>query len=581
MALSSRYLQTLKRHNYITPTSYLELLLQYKSLLGTKRDEVTALRKRYGNGLEKLEFAAQQVARMQKELGDLQPQLEKTSEETSSMLITIEKESKEVDVTRTVIQADEEVAAKKAEASGAIKQECENDLAEALPLLNAALSALDTLKKQDIDLVKSMKNPPDGVKLVMEAVCVMKDLKPDRVPDPSGSGKMIFDYWKVSLKMLGDAKFLESLKTYDKENIPTNIIKQIRTKYITNPEFKPEKVRQASSAAEGLCNWIIAMEAYDRVIKIVAPKQIALKQAEDELAVTMAGLIEKRAQLKSVIDRLDNLQRTLVELTEKKKTLTEQVETCKVQLDRAQKLLYGLGGEKIRWSETFAALGKTYVNLTGDVLIASGVMAYLGAFTKTFRSECIDDWVQKAKALNIPCSDKFSLAKVLGDPIKIRAWTVAGLPSDDFSIDNGIIVQYARRWPLIIDPQGQANKWIKNMEKQSNLQALKLSDNDYLRNLENAIQFGAPVLLENVKEELDPILEPVLQKQTFRSGGAICIRLGDSIIEYSKDFRFYITTKMRNPHYLPELSTKVTLLNFMITPEGRPAVSSLFFLLIR
>ena len=46
------------------------------------------------------------------------------------------------------------------------------------------------------------------------------------------------------------------------------------------------------------------------------------------------------------------------------------------------------------------------------------------------------------------------------------------------------------------------------------------------------------------------------------------LRLGDALVEYSKDFRFYITTKLRNPHYLPELSTKVSLLNFMITPEG-------------
>jgi len=46
------------------------------------------------------------------------------------------------------------------------------------------------------------------------------------------------------------------------------------------------------------------------------------------------------------------------------------------------------------------------------------------------------------------------------------------------------------------------------------------------------------------------------------------IRLGETLIEYSKDFRFYITTKLRNPHYLPEVATKVSLLNFMITPEG-------------
>merc|ERR1712054_361251 len=88
------------------------------------------------------------------------------------------------------------------------------------------------------------------------------------------------------------------------------------------------------------------------------------------------------------------------------------------------------------------------------------------------------------------------------------------------------------------------------------------------RTLENAIQFGKPVLCENVLEALDPALEPLLVKQTFKSGGVECMRLGDATIEYSKDFKFYITTKLRNPHYLPELQVKVTLLNFMITPAG-------------
>ena len=89
-----------------------------------------------------------------------------------------------------------------------------------------------------------------------------------------------------------------------------------------------------------------------------------------------------------------------------------------------------------------------------------------------------------------------------------------------------------------------------------------------MRSLENAIQFGTPVLLENVAEELDPVLDSVLGKQVFKQGGRMVIKLGDNVVEYSKDFRFYITTKLRNPHYTPEVSVKVTLINFMATPEG-------------
>ena len=268
--------------------------------------------------------------------------------------------------------------------------------------------------------------------------------------------------------------------------------------------------------------------------------------------------------------------------------LEHQVDLCGKKLVRAEQLIGGLGGEKDRWSKAAEELGKRFEALLGDVMLASGTLAYLGAFTIEFRRETVDDWVERCLELGIPCAATakqqqsedeskdgekaaetgFSLANTLGDPIIIRQWHIDGLPTDTFSTDNGIVVTNARRWPLMIDPQGQANKWVKNMEKENNLQVIKLTDPNYLRTLENAIQFGQPVLLENVGEELDPTLEPILLKQVFKQGGVNSIRLGDSTVEYSDAFRFYITTKLRNPHYLPEISTKVTLLNFMITPAG-------------
>ncbi len=95
-----------------------------------------------------------------------------------------------------------------------------------MPALESALLALDTLKPADITVVKSMKNPPAAIKLVLEAVCVLKGLKPDRRPD--AMGRMIDDYWGASQKMLGDMKFLESLRTFDKDNISAPIMKKIR-----------------------------------------------------------------------------------------------------------------------------------------------------------------------------------------------------------------------------------------------------------------------------------------------------------------------------------------------------------------
>eukprot|EP00076_Gallus_gallus_P026083 XP_015148870.1 dynein heavy chain 12, axonemal isoform X2 [Gallus gallus] len=568
LSLSSRFFRSLKRHNYVTPTSYLELIAAFRKLLTQKQDSVMKAKKKYVNGLDQLAFAESQVGEMKQELVQLQPKLEAAKVDNANMMKTIEIESAEVEQKRKTVKVDEEIATKKAEEAQALKNECESDLAEAIPALEAALEALDTLKPSDISIVKSMKNPPSGVKLVMAAVCVMKDIKPEKISNPAGTGGKILDYWTPSKKLLGDMNFLKDLKEYDKDNIPAAVMQKIRAEYLTNPEFDPPKVAKASSAAEGLCKWIMAMEVYDRVAKVVAPKKDRLREAQQSLAETLTLLNQKRDELAAVENRLAALEQTFSEKTEEKARLEFQVDLCAKKLERAEKLIGGLGGEKSRWKNAANDLQDMYDNLTGDVLISAGVIAYLGAFTAGFRQECTKDWSRMCKEKNIPCSENFSLSNTLGDPIKIRSWNIAGLPTDVFSVDNGVIVENSRRWPLMIDPQGQANKWIKNFEKENHLNVIKISDTDYMRTLENCIQFGNPLLLENVGEELDPSLEPLLLKQTFKQGGMDCIRLGEAVIEYSSDFKFFITTKLRNPHYMPELATKVSLLNFMITPEG-------------
>lgn len=75
-------------------------------------------------------------------------------------------------------------------------------------------------------------------------------------------------------------------------------------------------------------------------------------------------------------------------------------------------------------------------------------------------------------------------------------------------------------------------------------------------------------MIENVGEELDPAIEPILSKSQVKRGNSWTLKFGDGFIDYDPNFRFFLTTKLRNPHYLPEVSTKVTLLNFMITYEG-------------
>lgn len=154
------------------------------------------------------------------------------------------------------------------------------------------------------------------------------------------------------------------------------------------------------------------------------------------------------------LEKLQALNDNFESMTTKKAHLETSIDVCTKKLDRAEKLIGGLGGEKERWGQAAKDLGDRYINITGDVLISSGVVAYLGAFTVDFRLEAIGEWHGLCQKKEIPCSKAFSMNTTLGNPVKIRAWSIAGLPVDSFSVDNGIIVSNSRRWPLMIDPQG-------------------------------------------------------------------------------------------------------------------------------
>ena len=314
-ALSARFLNEVRRHNYLTPTSYLELLHTFNSLLDVKKAEFQQAIDRYSIGLEKLLHTESEVQKMQQELRELQPKLEKAKIETDELMVNIEKDSKEVNATRIVVAKEEAEANKQAESAAVIKKSCEDDLAEAIPALEDAMRALQTLKKNDIVEVKSMKSPPDGVRLTVAAVCVMKSIAPKMIDD--GLGKKTADYWEPGKKMLNDSKFLTSLLEYDKDNISPQVISNLKP-FMANPDFDPPKIKTASVACYGLCRWVRAMDKYDYVAKIVGPKKLELAQAEAEYKECMDNLNEKLETLRKVEERMANLEKQLKETTEKK-----------------------------------------------------------------------------------------------------------------------------------------------------------------------------------------------------------------------------------------------------------------------
>jgi dynein heavy chain, axonemal len=339
-------------------------------------------------------------------------------------------------------------------------------------------------------------------------------------------------------------------------------------RYIDNPEFVPEIVAKQSAAAKSLCLWVRAMDKFHIVNKVVEPKKAKLQQAEDELAEANGKLKEKRQSLQAVMDRVAELERQLALAEKEQEHLNAQADLTKARLERAGKLTSALGDEGVRWQQTADDIEAAMTLLVGDVLVSAASISYSGAFTGPYRQHLLRAWVARCFKLGIPISEGVSLKSTLASAVEIREWSMLGLPSDEVSIDNGILVKHGKRWPLMIDPQAQANTWIRAMESKNGLRIIKLTDGNFLRTLENCIRVGNPVLLEDAGEVLDPSLEPLLQRAIFHSGGRVLIRLGDSDVDYDPAFKFYITTKIANPHYLPEVCIKVTIINFTVTMKG-------------
>ncbi|XP_038950112.1 dynein axonemal heavy chain 1 isoform X1 [Rattus norvegicus] len=561
------YLAELARHNYVTPKSYLELLNIFSILIGQKKMELKTAKHRMKSGLDKLLRTSEDVAKMQEELEIMRPLLEEAAKDTLLTMDQIKVDTAIAEETRKSVQAEEIKANEKASKAQAIADDAQKDLDEALPALDAALASLRNLNKNDVTEVRAMQRPPPGVKLVIEAVCIMKGIKPKKVPGEK-PGSKVDDYWEPGKGLLQDpGRFLESLFKFDKDNIGEAVIKAIQP-YIDNEEFQPAAIAKVSKACTSICQWVRAMHKYHFVAKAVEPKRQALREAQDDLEVTQRILEEAKHHLREVEDGISTLQAKYRECVTKKEELEMKCEQCEQRLGRADKLINGLADEKVRWQDTVENLENMLDNIFGDVLVAAGFVAYLGPFTGQYRAALYEYWVNQLTVYGVPHTSKPTLISTLGNPVKIRSWQIAGLPNDTLSVENGVINQFSQRWTHFIDPQGQANKWIKNMEKESGLDVFKLSDRDFLRSMENAIRFGKPCLLENVGEELDPALEPVLLKQTYKQQGNTVLKLGDTVIPYHEDFRMYITTKLPNPHYSPEVSTKLTLINFTLSPSG-------------
>uniref|UniRef100_F7E137 Dynein axonemal heavy chain 17 n=1 Tax=Equus caballus TaxID=9796 RepID=F7E137_HORSE len=557
--MSKVYLATERRYNYTTPKTFLEQIKLYQNLLAKKRMELVAKIERLENGLMKLQSTASQVDDLKAKLAIQETELKQKNENADKLIHVVGVETEKVSKEKAIAD-EEEIKVEVINKNVTEKQKaCETDLAKAEPALLAAQEALDTLNKNNLTELKSFGSPPDAVVNVTAAVMILT----------APGGKIPKDKsWKAAKIMMGKVDtFLDSLKKFDKEHIPEACLKAFKP-YQGNPTFDPEFIRSKSTAAAGLCSWCINIVRFYEVYCDVAPKRQALEEANAELAEAQEKLSRIKNKIAELNANLSNLTSAFEKATAEKIKCQQEADATNRVISLANRLVGGLASENVRWAESVENFKSQGITLCGDVLLISAFVSYVGYFTKKYRNELMDKfWIPYINKLKvpIPITEGLDPLSLLTDDADVATWNNQGLPSDRMSTENATILCNTERWPLIVDAQLQGIKWIKNKYGEE-LKAIRLGQKSYLDIIEQAISEGDILLIENIGETVDPVLDPLLGRNTIKKGKFI--KIGDKEVEYHPKFRLILHTKYFNPHYKPEMQAQCTLINFLVTRDG-------------
>ncbi|KAH8834765.1 dynein heavy chain protein 1 [Flagelloscypha sp. PMI_526] len=539
------------RYNYVTPRHYLDFINHYVRLYREKRDELEEQQRHLHVGLDKLKDTVTQVEDLRKSLAIKSTQLKAKNVEAEQKLQSMlsgQKEAEQQKVASIQIQAALVEQEKNIEERKAVVMA---DLADAEPAVLDAQAAVSNIKRQHLQEVRAMANPPEAVKMAMESVCTLLGHK--------------IDSWRTVQGIIRRDDFITRIVHFD---TPTQMTKQqremMKKEYLSRPNYNFDQVNRASKACGPLVKWAIAQVRFSEILNKVEPLRNEVQSLEDQ-----AGATKKQAG--EMVQMIGELERQIGTYKQEYASLIAETGAIKAEMDRVQgkvdrsmKLLESLSSERGRWedgSRTFEAEMSTIV---GDVLLSAAFLAYAGFFDQQYREGMWQEWAHHLNEAGIKFKQELSLTEYLSTADDRLGWQSKSLPADTLTTENAIMLKRFDRYPLIIDPTGQATTFLVNEYKDRKITVTSFLDESFLKVLESALRFGNPLLIQDV-EHLDPILNAVLNKEIRRTGGRVLIRLGSQDIDFSPSFTMFLSTRDPSVEFSPDICSRVTFVNFTMT----------------
>ncbi|KZP00669.1 dynein heavy chain protein 1 [Calocera viscosa TUFC12733] len=549
--LSGKLSRRQGRYNHVTPRHYLDFINHYVRLHGEKREELEEQQRHLHVGLDKLRDTVTQVEELRKSLAIKRTQLtdkdaqanEKLRQMVDDQRVAEERKSESVRVQQEIHRQERYIQEQRKKVMA--------DLAGAEPAVQDAKESVTQIRRTQLTEVRSMTNPPETVKLAMESVCTLLGHK--------------IDSWKAVQGIIRRDDFISNIVRFDTARQMTKALRdKMEREFMSRPAYNFERVNQASKACGPLVKWVIAQVKYSEIIDMVEPLQNQLEELSEE-----AGQLRNReTELRSIVS---NLEASIAQYKVDYAALVGEVQSIKAEMERVQSkversmtLLDSLSSERERWERESRTFDIEMATIVGDVLLCAAFLAYGGFFDQHYRETMWQEWGFHLSEAGIQYKVNLSLTEYLSTAADRLAWQAHSLPSDNLCLENAIMLRRFNRYPLIIDPTGQATTFLMEEYRDRKITVTSFLDEAFLKNLESALRFGNALLIQDV-EHLDPILNAVLNKELRRTGGRVLIRLGSQDIDFSPAFTMFLSTRDPSVEFSPDICSRVTFVNFTMT----------------
>eukprot|EP01022_Parablepharisma_sp_SALTPOND_P023029 TRINITY_DN475_c0_g1_i1.p1 TRINITY_DN475_c0_g1~~TRINITY_DN475_c0_g1_i1.p1 ORF type:complete len:3195 (-),score=434.63 TRINITY_DN475_c0_g1_i1:26360-35944(-) len=533
-----------------TPLKYFHLLANYRKIYGLKIDSQGDQSKRLSSGLSKLSEAENlvekllaEVTRSKNELSQKQIEAKNAMEDITKAMTIASERKVEVEKLQKVLQVEEEKIMKK-------KHDIDDELRDIMPAVEKAQKDVGQLREDNLREIKSFKLPPDAVYHVLSCVLMLMGIYNTT--------------WNSMKVFLGQTGVVKQIVTYDARQITPkmrhDLIKLMNEKASS---FEHETIYRASVATAPLAAWVRAMVKFSEALEKVKPLEDEKKTMEAELTVSQEKLKKCEEELVKLSEQVVKLKEKYEKCTKEAARLEESLRVAEEKLESAQNLIGKLSGEKGRWVNRQKSIETEVALVPTTGLLAAAFITYLGGANESKRAETLAEWV------NIVKVPQFKFSTFMCNESELLKWKAEGLPADDLSIENAIILLYSTKTPLIVDPSMQATEWLKLHLKEagSTVEILNQQDPKFVTQLELAIRFGKTLIVQE-NDSLEGMMFPILRKDLLHQGPRWVVNIGEKQIDYTESFTLYLCTRDPYVEIPPNGLSQISVVNFTVTKSG-------------